>query len=252
MHISARTDRLLKRTIRRVLPLVLVLASVSPQATWADTMSVDAILDQVREAVHEHVKSAYPDSDAVIELNSSAIQRLKPCARVSVEPPNARHFGRLHVRVRCTADAPWTMYIAADVIAYADIPVAIQPIARGTVITANMLDVVKVSRHTLRPHTLTHARDIVGKMTKRPLRAAQPFSLQSLSQPSTIKKGQRVAIESRSGRIRIQSFGTALSAGKVGDQIEVVNETSNRTIRPWVAAPGLVTTTPVRLGAPGG
>ena len=204
--------------------------------------SGEQVAEQVREAILTRLATS-TRSDVDVSVRAPKAQ-LPACDALGIELPEGDLAGRVHARIRCERPKPWSMYMGAQVTVMATIPVANRPVARGTRITSAMLGEQQMPKHLLRGHTLINPQDIVGKVAKRSLRPDTPISVHALSQPQTIKKGDRVAIEATSGRIQIQSFGTALSGGHVGDQIEVVNEGSQRTIRPWVAGPGRVSTDP--------
>ena len=70
-----------------------------------------------------------------------------------------------------------------------------------------------------------------------------------LDRPVAVARGDRVQIQSLAGRIRIATAGVALESGKVGEQIAVRNESSKRTIHPWILAPGTVGTRPPEFAA---
>ena len=232
-----------------VLAVLVISGTASADASSSESAEIhravmppERLVALVHQALAQRVGAA-PGGDIEIEVRPPAVE-LAACEEPRVTIPDGELSGRVHVRVGCAGPDAWNMYLSADVAVMIRVPIAAQPIARGTKITAAMLGERAVPRHLVRTHTLIEAGDIVGKLALRSLRADQPILVHALKSPQAISKGDRVAIVSSSGRVKIRSFGTALGGGQVGDQIEVRNESSQRTIRPWIAGPGRVSTSP--------
>ncbi len=70
------------------------------------------------------------------------------------------------------------------------------------------------------------------------------LSARQLVAPIAVNKGDEVKIRSGDGPVAVSMNGTALGDGMPGEQIAVRNVQSERVIKAWVVAPGLVSTGP--------
>ena len=204
----------------------------------------------VYNQVFEAVAKRYPKATFSVKPQVMAnVTQLKHCARLSAQVRSTQLFARVPVYIRCEHPAPWSLYATAEVDVNVDVVVAQRAIARGERITRDMLTYQTVTLNQLRTHTLERIEDALGKEARRPLAALRPISLNALTTPPTISKGERVQISAKAGRVTIRSFGVALGTGQIGEQIQVRNEASQRIIRPWIIGPGQVATHAPRLAA---
>ena len=82
--------------------------------------------------------------------------------------------------------------------------------------------------------------DIVGKEVKYTINKGDAFRTSMLDAPLAIKRGDEVVMEASIGSIRVSSNGTAISDGRIGQQIRVKNNQSERVINARVVGPGKV------------
>jgi len=68
--------------------------------------------------------------------------------------------------------------------------------------------------------------------------------VRQLDAPIAVNKGDEVRIRSGQGLIAVSMNGTALGSGMPGEQIPVRNVQSDRVVKAWIVAPGLVSTGP--------
>jgi flagella basal body P-ring formation protein FlgA len=61
-----------------------------------------------------------------------------------------------------------------------------------------------------------------------------------VGQPYAVRKGDRVTIEARRGRLLIQTTGITKAVGQIGQVVTVTNQDSGRDIRAKVVGPGVV------------
>ena len=204
----------------------------------------------VYSRVFKAVGQRYPNATFTVQPQVMAnVTQLKACERLSAEVRSRQLYGRVPVYIRCEHPAPWSLYANAEVNVSVDVVVAQRAIARGERITRDMLTYQSMTLNQLRTHTLERIEDALGKEARRPLAALRPISLNALTTPPTISKGERVQISAKAGRVTIRSFGIALGTGHIGEQIQVRNEASQRIIRPWITGPGEVSTHAPRLTA---
>ncbi len=159
-----------------------------------------------------------------------------PCnGPVEVVPLDTRYLSRMKFAARC-AEAPQrpirfvarAELAARVVVATARVPAG-QPIAAGE---------VGLARHALRAlDTATSDLEaVVGKSSRRALRAGQVVEPPWLTEPLLVHRGAEVSIVANNGGVSVTTTGEALAGGRAGDLIDVRNATTGRVIRARVAA----------------
>ena len=225
----------------RGVSVVLLVSSVSVAMAQAPSIeqlvhdTVAAALDQVYEA----------GTYTVEPVPVAAAVRLKPCTQMTAQIRGKHLHGRVPVHVRCIAPATWSLYASAQVEVVVPVLVAQRGIARGQRITDELVALEPKPLHQLRGQTVTRLEDALGKVARRSLNAGQALTMNQLTVPMAVEKGERVHILAHTGRVQIQAYGTALASGAIGEQIRVRNDMSQRIIQPWIIAPGTVATSPM-------
>ena len=206
--------------------------------------SIEALVEQTLEKALAETYQA--GSYTVTALPVNATVKQKPCTQLSAQIRSQQLYGRVPVHVRCSAPTPWSLYATAEVEVQTSVIVLQRGVARGEPITAEAVVLEQRPVHQLRAQTVVKVDDALGKVARRSLAAGQVLTLNQLSVPMAVEKGERVHILAHSGRVQIQAYGTALASGAIGDQIRVQNDMSERIIQPWIVAPGKVSTVPPR------
>ncbi len=150
--------------------------------------------------------------------------------------------GNISVKAQCPGHPKWTLWVPAIVTVYQEIPVAVQDIPRGQMITKAHLTQALINISTVRQSFLADSQAIVGQEAKRNIGKGEVFRTAQLDSPTAVKRGDTVILESISGSIKVSSSGTAMTDGRMGQKIRVKNESSDRVITGVVKAQGLVQT----------
>lgn len=168
----------------------------------------------------------------------SAANHLPKCASpltISGRDNQEIPIGRLKRAISCDdPDQSWKINITLKTSLTLDVVVAATTIARETSVTADALQ--------LDTRTLTHdglfftaLADAVGQQTTRLIRTGQVLSPRLLALPPLVEKGNQVVIIARKGKLTASTQGVALENGGKGEQIEVQNSSSGKTIRAVVS-----------------
>lgn len=144
------------------------------------------------------------------------------------------------LQVSCAGDRPWRLFLNAEVSIFADTYVAATPLGRGVRITEAMVRQEKVVINKSRSGVYHDLAGLLGMEIRRPVRAGTLLSPALLTRPEAIARGDAVKIEAKSGAIVIETRGTAMTAGRIGEQIAVENTRSGRRVRGVIIAPGHV------------
>src|SRR5690606_29040280 len=109
---------------------------------------------------------------------------------------------------------------------------------------ASMLAAEERNLGELRELFFTDLDDVVGQQARRHLAPGEVVLASQLARPIAVERGSKVQIVARRGAVEITSAGEALSAGEVGSQVRVRNQSSGRIVHAWVTGPGRVSTAP--------
>jgi flagella basal body P-ring formation protein FlgA len=179
------------------------------------------------------------------------LDRLDPRLKVSTchaaldafMPAGGRAMGNTTVGVRCPDQGGWSIYVPARIDIFGPVLVARQPLARGTRIGADDLELVERNLANLPYGYYTDPQPVTGQLAKRTIATATVITPTMVQAPKLIKRGERVTVIAESGPLKIRSAGKALSDGKSGESIQVRTDGSQRVIDGIVVSPGVIKVT---------
>lgn len=120
------------------------------------------------------------------------------------------------------------------------VPVPAAPIARGSVITADMLAWTEIEAQRLAPGTALAADDLIGLAPRTSLRRGQTVRLADLDLPVAVPKDALVTIEFKVPGMVLTARGRALENAPMGGLVRVLNTRSHRTVMARVLSPDRV------------
>lgn len=213
------------------LPLSIVEASIN-----------NALEDEARTFLHQHLQKTYSDSRINISLNPISTRvKLVTCKQPVQFKPSQTGSSRVSLRASCSQPR-WQIYMTAKVQITKPVLVTNRAIIKNQIIQAHDLSLRDTDITTLRNQFFTHMDAVVGKAAKYNLGSGKVIKSSMLADAILIRKDDAVIIEGGRGALTIRTAGTALSNGKEGQQIPVRNDKSGRVIKAFVIAPGLVRT----------
>lgn len=210
---------------------------------------IEALRAQVKDFLFTQFQSdGHLDDGTTADDVTIAVARLDPRLRLRhCDNPltfelidNGMAGGNVSVRTRCDGGSPWSIFVQAQVSFSIPVMVAKRNLARGTVLQASDLEQLPLKTQSMAADYVIDAERAIGKELNRPLQKGRAVRLAMLLEPKAIKRGDAVIIEAQSGLIFVSTPGTALTDGKVGQQIRVRNERSQREIKVEVIGPGRV------------
>lgn len=151
---------------------------------------------------------------------------------------------RATLLVSCDGDRPWRLFLNTEVEIRVNGWVSGQPIGRGHRLRRDMLQKREVVINKRRRSGFQDPDNMLGMEARRTINAGVPITPDMLVKPEAVERGDRVVISSSSKAFSITTRGEALSSGRVGDQIAVINENSGRRVRGRITKPGHVSVTP--------
>lgn len=177
------------------------------------------------------------------------VSRLDPRLRLPLCPEGALSaslespavpVGRVTTRLTCDSEVRWRLFVPAQVSLFQEVVVAVRPLARQGVISAQ--DVVLLERDTglLGDAYMTDTAQAIGMRLRRPVQADTVISPNQLEQDEAVKRGDRVVISAANSQVAVRMPGEALEGGSTGSQIRVRNTRSGRIVNARIIAPGQV------------
>jgi flagellar basal body P-ring formation protein FlgA len=227
--------------------LVLILLSFQPHPAHAQ-QGIEEI-GQLRLSIAAFLKDEYQHLHAQkIDLKVGAVDSrltLAKCdqaLRFTLQDPS-NNGGNVNVKVACEGAVHWSILAPAQAIIYRSMAVASRNLERGNVINAGDIteQIVNVSQY--RQGYSGESEEIIGKVLKYPVNKGDAFRSSVLDSPLLIKRGDQVSVEANAGSITVISAATAISDGKLGQQIRVKNNQSARILTAKVIAAGKVEST---------
>jgi flagella basal body P-ring formation protein FlgA len=153
---------------------------------------------------------------------------------------NQQGIGKLQVKASCIGDRPWTKYVAAEVNLFGNVLVATENIRRGTAIEERHMQLMETNIASLRRTPVADKELVIGMELKYPLTTGSAFSMDSLTKPLLVQRGDLVQLVAESKNLRIRQQGEALQDGALGKVIDVRNNSSEMVIQAEVISSGKV------------
>ena len=168
--------------------------------------------------------------------------RLRKCiSPLSTEPlGRAGNGANMTVIVKCNGEKPWTVYVPVKVKSYLNVAVAVRPLARGLPISKSDITYEQREISRLTSGYYEDMEALIGRTPSRSLPAGGVISPRDMAIEAVISKGSRVSIMAETGGITVRMPGKALEDAGTGDQIQVENLSSKRTVIGTVLGPGIV------------
>lgn len=236
-------DMLIKQGISRPLWLG---ASVFCLSTSANAQAPIENIGQIQSQVAQFLTDEYTKTQAVkVEVKVGNLDNRLRLARCDQNlalslKDTSNSGGNVNVQVACKGTSGWTILVPALARVYRSVAVASRTLQRGDVVTADDLtnDVKDVSEFRLGYALTTGA--IVGKEVKFTVNKGEVFRNSALDAPLVIKRGDTVSVEAAAGEISVRTNGTAVTDGRIGQQIRVRNNQSARIVNAKVVGAGKV------------
>jgi len=144
------------------------------------------------------------------------------------------------VKVECNDKKRWSIFVGVKVNIFKTVWVASQTLPRNHRLTHADLQQAEIQINKSRKGYFDNQSKLLGMRLRRSINEGLAFYPSLLSPPKVIERGDTVVISALSQVISVEVLGTAMSDGKLGQQISVKNKRSSRIIRATVVAKGKV------------
>ena len=110
------------------------------------------------------------------------------------------------------------------------VPVPVRQVMPGEILTASDLKIAELPLGSINSFAQRDPHALVGMEVRRILTPERPIMTQSVMKPLAVSRGAKVTIAFWQGSMRLSAPGRALADAHLGDEIRVVNLSSNKTI----------------------
>ncbi|ARG98864.1 flagella basal body P-ring formation protein FlgA [Legionella micdadei] len=221
-----------------IFSLLLILTSTLSQAS--PRQSLDIIKQKVELYALNELSTQNNDE---IEVSAEKIDprlNLKACKEDKLEVFNPYKTPLLNtttIGVKCREqDTHWTLYVPIQVTQKRLVLVANHSLPKGTRLTENDFDKLKVSVSQLKHGYFTDTKEVVDRVCKQNVPEGAILTPYNLQTPLMVRRGEQVSIQAINEMINVSMDGIALTDGSLGDTIKVQNLTSKRIVEAQVSA----------------
>jgi len=217
------------------LSVFILLSGVSGSAFGSNSEEILNLVNQFTETL---IAESYPEASRY-KINIRA-----PDPRFSFDhcnDPKLSHTGdqiRARILVKIDCGNSVALHLAVDVAIFSPVVASNTAISRKTLLSAADITLQEVNILTNTRAMILDPNQVIGKELKRAVRIGTVISPAMLAMPILVKRGDNVVIIAKKGPLIVRVTGTALASGRMGQQIAVRNQSSERTVKGWVNGPG--------------
>jgi flagella basal body P-ring formation protein FlgA len=214
--ILVKTPSIMKNPFTFLLATLFILPLLAQAAEGPARQDLAAL----RTVAQQFLRTQASGLPGTVEAEVDALDprlNLSPCTAPQAFLPNgSRAWGKTTVGLRCSAPAPWTVYVAARVRIMAEYVATAAPLAQGQLIGADDIAMLKGDLSTLPAGILTDSSQAIGRTVTRSLPLGTPLREDSIRRPQAIRMGQTVQLVSVGPGFRISGEGRAISNANEG------------------------------------
>jgi flagella basal body P-ring formation protein FlgA len=201
--------------------------------------------ERIRGAAESYAREVAKRAAPTGATIAAEAARLDPRLRLPLCPVALETFspiesfgGRTTVGVRCPSTHEWSLYVPVRMKITANVVVLAAPMARGGVLSADMLRLDARDVAPLSTGYLTSLSAAEGMVLRRPATPGTVLTPALLERPRLVRRGERVRIHVLDKAISVSSEGEALADASEGDHLKVRNPASGVVIEGVVDASG--------------
>lgn len=203
---------------------------------------VSAVIQFLEQTTEKH---QHPNTQIQVGHLDKRLQ-LHHCSQplVAYLAPGAKTVGKTTVGIRCDDIKPWALYVPATVNIFSTVYITSHGLPRGHIIHNRDIEQVEYNLAQLNYGYFSDKSKLIGMQTKRRLTQGRVITPTQVKPPLLIKRGEQVALVSKSSLFTVRMNGQAMMDGAYGDLIRVKNSSSRRIIEGKVTQPGVVMINP--------
>jgi flagella basal body P-ring formation protein FlgA len=198
--------------------------------------SFQSIKEEVLQELFDHaVRQVLKDADFKVRRVKVSGTNQFPAGRISLSVSRSAKkelIGavNLRVQVRVNDENCGRLTLSGWVDRFVPVVCVSRDVKNHTVLDGKDLALKNVNISMLSGAPVTDLAAAAGKQTRMTLRAGTCLRSGMLTVPPLVHKGDQVKIIAGSGKLRVSTMGIAKGPGGRGDQIQVENTVSNKTV----------------------
>lgn len=201
-------------------------------------------LESIQAAAEDFVRSNLPDSKAKHFITAGQLDarlRLAACDSPLEAFSNSNDIGaRTTIGVRCSAPAPWTLYVPVTVEVEVPVLVLRRALSRRAQITLADVEAQVRRLPGSASKFVSDVTSLQGHHLKRSLPAGAALTVDALAPNILVRRGQQVTLIAQAGGVEIRAKGHALTEGGAQERVRVQNMTSNKIVEGVVESDNVV------------
>lgn len=229
---------------KHLLILLLILCNQRDANAQGLIENIELIKDSVAQFLTSEYQASNPDKVDIKIGNLDSRLRLEKCNQPLsyILQDKIGNGGNVSVQVSCKSGENWSILVPAQAKVFRQVAVAARTLQRGQQINETDLNYQSLDMSQYRQGFAVNKEEIVGKEVRYNINKGDAFRSSALDSPLAIKRGDEVSIEAQSGSIKVLTNGTAVSDGRIGQQIRIKNNHSERIVNARVVSSGKVQT----------
>jgi len=212
----------------KIFIILMLTVFVTPTRVKAITFDQDYLTSFVKAFVEKNI---VPPTEGRMEVKVANIDpriKIQPCHSPLQANIPENHNGRnVNIKIHCEDSASWKMFIPVKIRITIPVLVAISTINKGTTLDDSNIAVRFKNQSNVRGEVFTDSNIIMGAKSKRTISKGTAITRRNIC---LVCKGESVIITAVANEFSIKTMGTALRDGSIGDQINVKNQHSGRTV----------------------
>ena len=206
-----------------------------------DYQSHSSIITAVLNFLEQNTDNQYPNTQIKLGHLDKRL-KLQACTQPlqTYLAPGAKAVGKTTVGVRCEGTRSWALYVPATINIFSTVYKTAHGLPRGHIIRDRDIEQTEHNLAQLNYGYFTDKSKLIGMQTRRRLSQGRVITPNQVKPPLLIKRGEQVALVSRSGLFTVRMNGKAMMDGAYGDRIRVKNSSSSRIIEGKVSQSGVV------------
>ncbi|MFT6899892.1 MAG: flagella basal body P-ring formation protein FlgA [Colwellia sp.] len=221
-------------SILKISIIISLSLALLPNLTFSQTINRAQLQNFVIQFIENNI--ALPTQGKMTVSVSTLDPRItiKPCLSALEANIPENHNGRnVNVKINCNDPTPWYLFIPVRIQVVVPIVVAKSIINKGSRVDASNVIIEYRDTLRIRGEILDDTKIVIGTRAKRKISAGAILTRKNIC---FVCKGSHVTLIAKSGTLMIKTSGIALTDGALGEQIQVENDSSGRTVIGRVSA----------------
>jgi flagella basal body P-ring formation protein FlgA len=202
----------------------------------------DKLLNMAKEYIIENL-GLHPDDIDILPISFPSQLLVPEEGELRFTPPQGRRFvGTILLPVEVLREGCIMNrdFIKMKVTARGSILVATKNLSRGHIIKEEDICIEERELSTISGSPAMNSNIVIGKMLNSTIKAGDVITVNMLSIPPAIRKGENIVIIAKIGSIEVETNGIALNEGMIGEIISVQNSLSGKKFNAVIIENGKV------------